>query len=44
VNLTVEERRLTHIAKRNSRLKKLRASILLKADEGLTDPEIADDL
>lgn len=47
VNLTVEERAaLTQLVKRerDSGLKRLRASILLKADEGLTDQEIADDL
>ena len=47
MNLTVEERAaLTQIVKRErvSGLKRLRASILLKADEGLTDQEIADDL
>lgn len=47
VNLTVEERAaLTQLVKRDrvSGLKRLRASILLKADEGLTDREIADDL
>ena len=47
VNLTAEEREaLTQIVKRErvSGLKRLRASILLKADEGLTDQEIADEL
>ncbi len=47
VNLTVDERAaLTQLVKRErvSGLKRLRASILLKADEGLTDQEIADDL
>jgi hypothetical protein len=47
VNLTVEERAvLTQLVKRDrvSGLKRLRASILLKADEGLTDQEIAHDL
>jgi transposase len=47
VNLTEEERAsLTQLVKRGrvSGLKRLRASILLKADEGLTDQEIADDL
>ncbi len=47
VNLTVEERAvLTQLVKRDrvSGLKRLRAGILLKADEGLTDQEIADDL
>jgi hypothetical protein len=47
VNLTVDERgALTQLVKRDrvSGLKRLRASILLKADEGLTDQEIADDL
>ena len=47
VHLTVEERDLlTQIVKRErvSGLKRMRASILLKADEGLTDQEIADDL
>jgi hypothetical protein len=46
-NLTVEERdALTALVKhdRVSGLKRLRASILLKADEGLTDQEIADDV
>jgi hypothetical protein len=47
VNLTEEERaalrELTQ-RKRVSGLKRLRASIVLKADEGLTDQEIADDL
>jgi transposase len=47
VNLTVEERAsLEELVNRGrvSGLKRLRASILLKADEGLTDREIADDL
>ena len=47
VNLTVDERAaLTQLVKRDrvSGLKRLRAGILLKADEGLTDQEIADDL
>src|SRR5260370_36659383 len=47
VNLTDEERAaLTRLVKRDrvSGLKRLRANILLKADEGLTDQEIADDL
>jgi transposase len=47
VNLTVEERAsLEELVNRAriSGLKRLRASILLKADEGLTDQEIADDL
>lgn len=47
VNLTSEEREaLTQIARRQrvSGLKRQRASILLKADEDLTDQEIADDL
>jgi transposase len=47
VNLTDEERAgLTEIVKRErvSGLKRQRASILLKADEGLTDQEIAEDL
>jgi transposase len=47
VNLTVDERAaLTQLVKRDrvSGLKRLRANILLKADEGLTDQEIADDL
>jgi transposase len=47
VNLTEEERAvLTELTqrKRVSGLKRLRASILLKADEDLTDQEIADDL
>lgn len=47
VSLTDEEREaLTQVAKRErvSGLKRLRAKILLKADEGLTDQEIADDL
>jgi transposase len=47
VNLTKDERAaLTEVAKRQrvSGLKRQRASILLKADEGLTDQEIADDL
>jgi transposase len=47
VNLTVEEREgLKQIVSRArvSGLKRMRASILLKADEGLTDQEIADEL
>lgn len=47
VNLTTEEREgLSQIVGRErvSGLKRLRASILLKADEGLTDQEIADEL
>jgi hypothetical protein len=46
VNLTVDERAALTLVKRDyvSGLKRLRASILLKADEGLTDQEIADDL
>jgi len=47
VNLTEDEpAALTQLVKldRVSGLKRLRASILLKADEGLTDQEIADDL
>jgi transposase len=47
VNLTAEEREaLTQIVKRErvSGLKRLRASILLRADDGLTDREIADEL
>lgn len=47
VNLTPEEREaLTQIARRErvSGLKRQRASILLKADEDLTDQEIADEL
>jgi FixJ family two-component response regulator len=47
VNLTSEERAaLSDIARRQrvSGLKRQRASILLKADEDLTDQEIADDL
>jgi transposase len=47
VNLTADERdALTQIVKRErvSGLKRLRASILLKADEGLTDQEIGDEL
>jgi transposase len=47
VNLTLEERAaLTQLTKRErvSGLKRLRAGILLKADEGLTDQEIAEDL
>src|ERR1039458_6088946 len=47
VNLTVDEHAaLTQLVQRErvSGLKRLRASILLKADEGLTDQEIADDL
>ena len=47
VNLTAEEREtLTQLVRRErvSGLKRIRASILLKADEGQTDQEIADDL
>ena len=47
VNLTPEEREaLTQIARRErvSGLKRQRASILLKADDDLTDQEIADEL
>jgi hypothetical protein len=47
VNLTAGEREaLTQLVGRErvSGLKRMRASILLKADEGLTDAEIADDL
>jgi transposase len=47
VNLTEDERAaLVDMAKRQraSGLKRQRASILLKADDGLTDQEIADDL
>jgi transposase len=47
VNLTAEEREgLRQIVGRErvSGLKRMRASILLKADEGLTDEEIADEL
>jgi transposase len=47
VNLTADEREsLTQIVARErvSGLKRMRASILLKADEGLTDDEIAHDL
>ena len=47
VNLTAFERAgLTELVRRErvSGLKRQRASILLKADEGLTDQEIADDL
>jgi transposase len=47
VNLTVEERAtLEQLVKRErvSGLKRLRANILLKADDGLTDREIADEL
>lgn len=47
VNLTVEERSaLTELVKRErvSGLKRQRASILLKADEGLTDEEIVEEL
>ncbi len=47
VNLTEDERAaLTDLTKRQrvSGLKRQRASILLKADSGLTDQEIADDL
>jgi transposase len=47
VNLTAAEREaLTQLVSRErvSGLKRMRASILLKADDGLTDVEIADDL
>ena len=47
VNLTTEEREGLELIvgrERVSGLKRMRASILLKADEGLTDQEIADDL
>jgi transposase len=47
VNLTAAEREaLTQLVSRErvSGLKRMRASILLKADDGLTDAEIADDL
>jgi transposase len=47
VDLTAEERAgLEELVRRErvSGLKRLRAGILLKADEGLTDQEIADDL
>jgi transposase len=47
VNLTADEREgLTQIASRErvSGLKRMRASILLSADRGLTDEEIAEDL
>jgi transposase len=47
VNLTAEEHEaLEQLVRRErvSGLKRQRASILLKADEGLTDQEIADDL
>jgi Ribonuclease G/E len=47
VNLTVEERSaLTELVRRErvSGLKRQRASILLKADEGLTDEEIVEEL
>lgn len=47
VNLTDEERAvLEHLVKREriSGLKRQRANILLKADDGLTDQEIADEL
>jgi transposase len=47
VNLEAEEREaLTQVVRRArvSGLKRMRASILLKADDGLTDQEIADDL
>lgn len=47
VNLTLDERTaLTHLVKRErvSGLKRQRANILLKADEGLTDEEISADL
>jgi FixJ family two-component response regulator len=47
VNLTVEEREvLTQLVKRDrvSGLKRQRAGVLLKADDGLTDEEIADQL
>jgi transposase len=47
VNLTAEERAALEALARRERvsgMKRQRASILLKADEGLTDQEIADDL
>jgi transposase len=47
VNLTGEEREgLEQLVRRErvSGVKRMRASILLKADDGLTDQEIADDL
>jgi transposase len=47
VNLTAEEREaLTQLVKRDrvSGLKRQRAGVLLKADDGLTDEEIADQL
>lgn len=47
VNLTGEEREgLEQLVRRErvSGVKRMRASILLKADDGLTDEEIADDL
>jgi transposase len=47
VNLTAAEREvLTQLVNRErvAGLKRMRASILLKADDGLTDAEIADDL
>jgi len=47
VNLTVAEREtLTHLVRRErvSGLKRMRASILLRADDDQTDQEIADDL
>lgn len=47
VNLTVDERAALEQLVRRERvagLKRQRASILLKADEGLTDEEIADEL
>jgi transposase len=47
VNLTASEREtLTQLVRRKrvSGLKRIRASILLKADDGQTDQEIADDL
>lgn len=47
VNLTAAEREaLTQLVARErvSGLKRMRASILLKADDGMTDAEIADDL
>ena len=47
VNLTAEERdALTQLVKRErvSGLKRQRASVILKADDGLTDEEIADEL
>ena len=47
VNLTVEERdALEQLVRRErvSGIKRLRASVLLKADDGLTDQEIVDEL